>query len=529
MKLRYILMFSILIILIGIVSANHCNPSSCDSGYDSVDVYCDLSGTNYICWRECHRDGGCGSYGSYPYEKSKWFFVDDSDQGIFMDTDIFTESSSKCYKYSSTGYIRVDDWDPDWGLQANSVKLTVGNGFKEGSTCLSRGSQNSIEYETGTHELGRGRDGYGVSTWVGYQAYSDYTCSGSKDGIEGLLKGSLFVYTADWITEDTYYEECSGSYECVKDSDCPSDGYVGSKRCSGDNVVQDYRDYYCSNYDCKYSETTKTIETCQYFCENGVCKSCDPGYVGEKYCKNGDVYQDYQNRDCSTDEELIQNCLSGYTCENGECISDCTPETCSSLGKECGSWSDGCGGTIDCGTCSAGYKCYNGQCVSDACEPETCSSLGKECGSWSDGCGGTIDCGTCPDGYNCIDGGCIEEKECAYNEDCKSLAEVVCDDGSSWYRSYYCTFGTCSIGSESPPESCISSQNKIEVYRLTNGNCVKMEISPSERKSSDYDTLNQCENSMGGGISTFWIALIFLFIIGLAVLLILIIIKLIKS
>lgn len=30
------------------------------------------------------------------------------------------------------------------------------------------------------------------------------------------------------------------------------------------------------------------------------------------------------------------------------------------------------------------------------CIPKTCAQLGKSCGSWSDGCGGTVNCGTCP-------------------------------------------------------------------------------------------------------------------------------------
>jgi len=35
----------------------------------------------------------------------------------------------------------------------------------------------------------------------------------------------------------------------------------------------------------------------------------------------------------------------------------CTPTTCSALGKTCGSVSNGCGGTLSCGTCAAGQTC----------------------------------------------------------------------------------------------------------------------------------------------------------------------------
>jgi len=41
----------------------------------------------------------------------------------------------------------------------------------------------------------------------------------------------------------------------------------------------------------------------------------------------------------------------------------CFPETCSSLGVECDSWSNSCGTIINCGTCSSGYTCTSGTCV----------------------------------------------------------------------------------------------------------------------------------------------------------------------
>jgi trimeric autotransporter adhesin len=40
----------------------------------------------------------------------------------------------------------------------------------------------------------------------------------------------------------------------------------------------------------------------------------------------------------------------------------CTPKTCSSLGFNCGSASNACGGTLNCGTCSAGQSCISNVC-----------------------------------------------------------------------------------------------------------------------------------------------------------------------
>ena len=44
----------------------------------------------------------------------------------------------------------------------------------------------------------------------------------------------------------------------------------------------------------------------------------------------------------------------------------CLPKTCSTLGYNCDNWTDGCGGTINCGTCSSGYTCSSGICTSTA-------------------------------------------------------------------------------------------------------------------------------------------------------------------
>lgn len=47
----------------------------------------------------------------------------------------------------------------------------------------------------------------------------------------------------------------------------------------------------------------------------------------------------------------------------------CTPTSCSAQATTCGSISDGCGNTLQCGTCGAGDICSGGSCV---CAPKTC-------------------------------------------------------------------------------------------------------------------------------------------------------------
>jgi len=86
----------------------------------------------------------------------------------------------------------------------------------------------------------------------------------------------------------------------------------------------------------------------------------------------------------------------------------CAKVTCASLGKNCGSISDGCGGTLTCGTCSAPATCGGGgkaNVCGGGCTPTTCAAQGKNCGSIPDGCGGTLSCGTCSAPQTCGGGG----------------------------------------------------------------------------------------------------------------------------
>ncbi len=97
--------------------------------------------------------------------------------------------------------------------------------------------------------------------------------------------------------------------------------------------------------------------------------------------------------------------------------SGCKPKTCAQLGYTCGPNNDGCGNVIMCGSCTkpaycggGGYsKCGGGTGVGPdggtQCKPETCTSLGYDCGAAGDGCGGLLQCGTCTSPAYCGGGG----------------------------------------------------------------------------------------------------------------------------
>lgn len=105
-----------------------------------------------------------------------------------------------------------------------------------------------------------------------------------------------------------------------------------------------------------------------------------------------------------------QSCGGGGVPSKCGGTSACVPKKCSDLGASCGPVGDGCGGVLDCGICTSPATCGGGGTPSvcggsSACVPRTaasCSSLGFDCGLISDGCGGSVQCGTtCPFGGLC--------------------------------------------------------------------------------------------------------------------------------
>ncbi|RLF98005.1 hypothetical protein DRN58_07780, partial [Thermococci archaeon] len=81
------------------------------------------------------------------------------------------------------------------------------------------------------------------------------------------------------------------------------DGYVGEKYCKNGNVYQKYRDYYCEDGECKYSEEERKREDCEYGCEDGGC-IVDP-------CAGVECPNDCRGYD-----------LWAYKCEDGDCVPD---------------------------------------------------------------------------------------------------------------------------------------------------------------------------------------------------------------
>ncbi|MHA1971475.1 MAG: hypothetical protein ACTSW1_00700 [Candidatus Hodarchaeales archaeon] len=122
----------------------------------------------------------------------------------------------------------------------------------------------------------------GIYCWTDYgdctRYGSNYVCE-NGECVSGCEEKWLDEYrcSGDWVQRRKQYPDCMTqwlNYENCNDDD----GYYGSWFCKSDDVYRKYRDYYCSDGSCHYSETDKKIEDCPYGCENGECKS-KPGEV----------------------------------------------------------------------------------------------------------------------------------------------------------------------------------------------------------------------------------------------------------
>jgi hypothetical protein len=174
----------------------------------------------------------------------------------------------------------------------------------------------------------------------------------------------------------------------------------------------------------------------------GPALSCGSGCTSPQFCGGGGFNV------CGGND--------GLTADGGV---PCVPATTCTGGQNCGFQGDGCGGSITCGTgtCTSPQFCGGGGfniCGGDNglqpdgasnCKPETCGSLGLNCGPAGDGCGGLIaSCGTCSTPFVCGGGGV--PGNCG-NSKCTGLClqQVACDGGATTTIS-----GTVYAGTQAP-------------------------------------------------------------------------------
>ena len=254
--------------------------------------------------------------------------------------------------------------------------------------------------------------------------------------------------------------ECIAGIEACKDVCCDKDVVCFEDQC----CIPD-----CDGKDCGDDGCGGSCGACEehFQCEEGTCvyqpwcgdSNCDTEHdedcetcPNDCGCQGNDVCflntcctPDCDEKDCGDDGcgDLCGICVEHYQCEDGACVYQlwCGDGTCHvSLNENCETCVPDCG-------CNAGEVCHQGEC----CTPETCSSLVKECGDWEDGCGGTAICGACQthpnsfcdpsgqcdctidcNGKECGGDGCGGScGGCGTNEECSALGQCQCVFGSA--------------------------------------------------------------------------------------------------
>ena len=172
-------------------------------------------------------------------------------------------------------------------------------------------------------------------------------CQTSSGDCELTIPQTCFSETECQVCDCFSENPCSP--DCVEDSDCGETEYADWENyCDEDDVHKIRKITYkkCESGICKetYFWEDQFVKQCIYGCVNGECinectKDTDCGtgsYVGEKYCKNNNVYQDYQFYEClnnqcksKTETRLVEKCNSCQECKNGKCLDNYQTSKCS--------------------------------------------------------------------------------------------------------------------------------------------------------------------------------------------------------
>ncbi len=131
-------------------------------------------------------------------------------------------------------------------------------------------------------------------------------------------------------------------------------------------------------------------------------------------------------------------CTGAAACQQSSTASQddvcpCTPQTSCPAGDDCGSVSNGCGGTIVCGTCTLPQSCGGGAPSNPnkcGCTPAAACLASQTCGSAPDGCGGTISCGVCGANQTCRSNQCVDNPVDAGMGDAAATTDAGVGSGS---------------------------------------------------------------------------------------------------
>jgi hypothetical protein len=143
------------------------------------------------------------------------------------------------------------------------------------------------------------------------------------------------------------------------------------------------------------------------------------------------------------------SCTTPQTCGGAGTpnVCGCTPLAACPVGDNCGTIPNGCGGTVNCGSCTTPQTCGGAGAPNVCgCTPLTACPVGDNCGTIPNGCGGTVNCGSCTTPQTC--GGAGAPNVCG----CTPL--TACPVGDNCGTVPNGCGGTVNCGSCTTPQTC---------------------------------------------------------------------------
>jgi hypothetical protein len=146
-----------------------------------------------------------------------------------------------------------------------------------------------------------------------------------------------------------------------------SDDGNGPNPSSGDTPLAD-RSAALTAAQCEYFAVHGKVQICHHtdsphkpyrilMVSEQVCVQAHAGHEGDNVAIDDPTCQGQGCLPESAPCDEALGCCDGLVCEAGVCVPSCTPRTCAEVGATCGTASDGCGGTLECGPACVTCPC----------------------------------------------------------------------------------------------------------------------------------------------------------------------------
>lgn len=169
-------------------------------------------------------------------------------------------------------------------------------------------------------ECGEGYCGDWIrDTCHGNDAYETQTCYSKGCSNNGCYSNrEVYERFVETCQYGCINGNCKSAIACYSNSDCGKDGYVGDNFCIDDDVYQSYIVYTCNN-------PGTTSSYCSSGDANILVKDCGEDGPSSNYCLDNDVYVNITDRGCSSGscfenstKQIVEDCGTSQ-CVNGIC------------------------------------------------------------------------------------------------------------------------------------------------------------------------------------------------------------------